>query len=433
MVSNNILSILNEDICTGCGTCVVICPKNAITIRVDNKKGVYLPELSTGKCTYCGLCWKVCPQGEKISEQLGSERFEKNIMDFLIGEHTDCYIGYSKNYDIRYNSSSGGSITQILISALEEGLIDGALVTRMKKDEPLVAEPFIARTKDEIIEASKSKYCPVTLNLGLREILKSEDEQKFAVVGLPCHIKGIKKAKKINTKLNKKIVLTLGLFCNHTPNIWATKLLLLKNNIKQEDVIKLEYRSEGWPGFMKITLRNGNKVRISQSDSWTFIGSCFFYPKSCIICSDCTSELADASFGDGWIPEVSNDKIGISLIIIRKLTAKKIIEKINMRNEMELSKINTGDVILSKGRIIYLKKYCNARRKLYGLKLENNNIFKPNASDYIISLFPYLNHLVFSNILFMRMLVYVPIKLIWVYNFPYFAVNLIKSKKLERL
>jgi coenzyme F420 hydrogenase subunit beta len=45
--------------------------------------------------------------------------------------------------------------------ALEEGIIDGALVTRMKKDRPLEPEPFIARTREEIIEASKSKYCGV--------------------------------------------------------------------------------------------------------------------------------------------------------------------------------------------------------------------------------------------------------------------------------
>lgn len=432
MVSNNILSILNDGICTGCGTCISMCPENAITIRMNDKKGIYLPELSAEKCINCRVCLKVCPQGKKNIEQINSENFGKNTTEFLIGEHIDCYIGYSKNYDIRYNSSSGGSITQILISALEQGIINGALVTRMKKDEPLVAEAFIARTKNEIIEASKSKYCPVPLNLGLKEILKSNTEQKFAVVGLPCHIRGIERAKKINSELNKKIILTLGLFCNHTPNMWATKLLLLKNNIKQEDVIKLEYRSEGWPGFMKIVLGNGKILKIPQSSSWNFIGSYFFYPKGCMVCSDCTCELADISFGDGWLPEVSNNKIGISLIIARNMIATKIIENMNNKNEIVLSKITVRQVIRSKERLIYFKKYCNARRKLYNLELESINLFKPNMSDYLISFFPYLNQLVFSNVLFMKMLVYVPPKLIWAYNFPYFVINSIKSKKLKK-
>ena len=35
----------------------------------------------------------------------------------------------------------------------------------MKKDNPLEPEPFIARTREEIIEASKSKYCPVPANI----------------------------------------------------------------------------------------------------------------------------------------------------------------------------------------------------------------------------------------------------------------------------
>ena len=108
----------------------------------------------------------------------------------------------------------------VLISALEKNLIDGALVTRMKKDNPLESEAFIARTKEEIISASKSKYCPVAANISLKQILK--EEGRFAVVGLPCHLHGIRKAEKINKALGKKIVFHFGLLCSHMVNFIGT-------------------------------------------------------------------------------------------------------------------------------------------------------------------------------------------------------------------
>jgi len=74
----------------------------------------------------------------------------------------------------------------------------------MKKENPLEPEPFIARTKEEIIEASKSKYCPVPANIALKEIMDSKSGEKFAVVGLPCHIQGIRKFEEVNKILKEK-------------------------------------------------------------------------------------------------------------------------------------------------------------------------------------------------------------------------------------
>ena len=150
--------------------------------------------------------------------------------------YSNCYLGYSVDDDIRYDSSSGGVITSLLIYALEKGIIDGALVTRMNKDNPFEPEPFIAKNKEEIIEAAKSKYCPVPLNKLINEILKSEN-LKIAVVGLPCHIHGIRKAEMLNESLRNRIVLHLGIFCSHTDTFWQTYSLINKLGIKENDVL----------------------------------------------------------------------------------------------------------------------------------------------------------------------------------------------------
>ena len=148
----------------------------------------------------------------------------------------------------------------------------------MNKDKPLEPEPFIAKTKEEIIEAAQSKYCPVPANVAVKQIIDSNPNEKFAVVGLPCHINGIRKAQQINKKLKNNIVFCLGILCNHTPNFLATHLFLQRYNVKKEDIIKIDYRGNGWPGFHayrnhKIYFENPTKK------NWWFIGSHFFYPK----------------------------------------------------------------------------------------------------------------------------------------------------------
>lgn len=50
--------LVNKDICTGCGKCVIACPFGAIHLDVDLGKAV--------KCELCGnspACEKICPSG----------------------------------------------------------------------------------------------------------------------------------------------------------------------------------------------------------------------------------------------------------------------------------------------------------------------------------------------------------------------------------
>lgn len=54
-----ILYTKKED-CCGCGACLAICNKQAITMRVD-PEGFSYPEIDRTKCVKCHMCFKVCP------------------------------------------------------------------------------------------------------------------------------------------------------------------------------------------------------------------------------------------------------------------------------------------------------------------------------------------------------------------------------------
>ena len=399
--NNTISQVVKAGLCGGCGTCAALCPTEAIELTIDKKKGIYLPKLNKERCNNCGICYQVCPGREVDFKQLNLEIFGREPEDILIGNHLNCYTGHSTNYDIRYNSASGGLITQLLIFALKEGIIDGALVTRMKKDNPLEPEPFIARTKEEIIEASKSKYCPVPANIALKEILNSKEGEKFAVVGVPCHIHGIRKAEMINKKLKQKIVLHLGLWCSTTCNFLGTEFVLKRLGINKEEVKELNYRGEGWPGGMSVQLKNGEKRFISLGGYWDTNFSSF-RPSRCRLCSDAIAEFADICFGDYRGQDAYlKEKIGNSGIISRTSASEDVLQRMLSKQKIEIWRISSSDVATSQGyfhskknvkAVFYLFRLLGKKSPIY-----NQELLKPSLITYLLEISLHLQTLLTSR------------------------------------
>lgn len=421
--------LIKSELCIGCGACVSLCPVDALKLKIDNKAGIYFPELDEEKCIKCSICYQVCPVSKISFISNGVKEKLCSTFDTLIGNYIRCYIGYATDHEIRYNASSGGLVTQLLIHALESGTINGALVTRMRKDDPLKPEPFIARTREELMEASGSKYCPVPVNLLLRDVLKTEENERFAIVGLPCQIRAVKNAERINKRLQEKIVLHMGLFCNHTPNFLATEIFLQRIGVRKEDITELKYRGEGWPGFMRISLKNGKTVKVALPLYWRFLGLDFFMPRRCLICDDGLNELADLSFGDAWLPKFSKDNLGTSIVIVRTSAGMNLIQNAKELGKIELVEAGYREIIQSQLNMIYFKKInLKARAKLLGMYTPHG-LVETKTSDLIFAIFTYLNSQVFSRSSIVKfVLKKVPIGGISIY---YFLPKLLYSKALD--
>jgi len=361
-------SVFKNGLCTGCGTCQAMCMANAIKMKKDERSGSYLPQINILLCNQCGVCYAICPGHRVDFRQLNSEIFiHQQHDDELLGNHLNCFSGYANNINIRFNSASGGIVTALLVFALEQKLIDGALVTRMRKDKPLEPEPFVARTEEEILSASKSKYCPVPANIALREILKHDG--KFAVVGLPCHIQGIRKAEQVDKRLKNNIVLHLGIFCAHTDSFKGTEYLLNKYRINKENIVNLDYRGTGWPGNMNITFKNNDSKSIPFDDYMPFLHGGFFTIPRCLLCCDQSAELADISCGDAWLTEImSNDRIGTSIIISRTDIGQNLLEKARLYNIISMLEIEVARIRGSVTKKIHYKTRSRVAR-LIGRKI----------------------------------------------------------------
>lgn len=364
---------------------MAICPRDALIIEIDKKKGVYEPRLIKDRCNNCGICIKVCPG-------LGIVRDRR-------ANQINYYIGHSNNYNIRYNCSSGGLITQILIYALENKIIDGALVTRMKKDAPLEPEPFIARTKEEILEASKSKYCPVPANIALKRIINAGTGEKFAIVGLPCHIAGAKKAEGINKELEDKILFHLGLICAHTPTFHATEFVLNSFDFNSKDIKEIKYRGEGWPGGLRISNKDNKSIFLDEFDPyyWGVVFSKFFVPKRCGLCDDKECSNSDAAFGDAWLPEIMfKERIGSSIIVSYDTKIDDLLKKAESEKQITLQAV-PEDMFLRSQSLLQIKTKAYARIIILNLlnrRTSTWNATKPNCtvSDYIDAILFFINN-----------------------------------------
>lgn len=390
----NIEDVWKRGLCCGCGTCVGVCPYDAIKICLEPKKGIFVPQTSSD-CKNCNICVNACPGYSLDFDELNEFIFGRVPDDILLGNYINCYIGHSLDNRIRWNATSGGLVTSLLIFALEEGIIDGALVMRMNQKKPLEPEVIIAQTSEEIVSALGPKYCPVPLNVGIKEILNRNG--KFMVVGLPCHIHGIRKAEMVNKKLKERIFLHLGLFCHHGVNFLGTDFLCQMINVRKGDIEKIAYRGKGWPGSMSVELKNGEKRLIPWPNCWSHLvfDLHFFTPKRCTLCSDGTNELADISFGDPWLPEI-RDKIGKSIIISRSKTGEEFLQKAKSKRKIEISPCNSDKVIQSQGAMIQFKKK-NLKARLFLLKTlgrsvptNNARLLKPRLTAYLLSPLTYL-------------------------------------------
>ena len=70
------ISFRNRDLCSRCGTCIGVCPVNALSIGEDRFKA-----LDAERCISCGRCRQCCPGGRVSYSDLTQLTFGGNATD----------------------------------------------------------------------------------------------------------------------------------------------------------------------------------------------------------------------------------------------------------------------------------------------------------------------------------------------------------------
>jgi coenzyme F420 hydrogenase subunit beta len=411
--------VLENGNCHQCGICAGVCPTDAIAIVQDPKRGMY-PTFKRESCTDCDLCYIACPGEEFDWNALQQDTFGTIPVDKDIGYVREFWSGYTNWRDIRQKAASGGIASAILIAMLENGDIDGAVVVKMDEEKPLQPKVYIAKTREEVLEAQQSKYLPVPTGMILEEVMKHDG--RYAVVGLPCHIHGIRLAQQKMPKIRKRIVLTIGLICGFHPSFTNTTYLIRRAGVKNFDDIKeIRYRDDTWPGGFNVIKKDGTNNMLHPVQEF-FWAHAVFERVRCATCTDAMAEFADIVCGDEWrgggVPDRPDFKEGWSYILTRTPEGSKVIDKLKGSGVLYVEPTPRNQVKRGMLPTINLKKknaYAYIRiRKFLGLAvpeyhtLEPHN--KPKLKHYIGALVVMVISTLFENRFINTLFLNVPTK-----------------------
>ncbi len=98
------IQLAQHNLCTGCGACSFICPKNCINM-VENDIGVIYPVINSTNCIECKSCQKVCPVITPIKYNYPKKAF----------------AAWSNDEEERRTSASGGIAAELYKMALKKG------------------------------------------------------------------------------------------------------------------------------------------------------------------------------------------------------------------------------------------------------------------------------------------------------------------------
>lgn len=280
--------VIESGKCAQCGACVVSCPFSCL----DYAKGK--PTLIK-ECKLCGICSQTCPR--YIWELAKAEKFafgRERRPDEEFGINRRIAVAQATDERITKVKQDGGVATALLLHALEKGLIDSALVAGADPKMPFYPIPKVATTTQEIVEAAGTKYFCAPNILAMPDLLKQK-KTSAAFVGTPCQIHGVRNMQMAGLKrLTGPLKFMIGLMCSECFVYEG----LMEEHIRGKLGIQLgDIQKMNIKGKMLLTTAAG-VTAIPLADIKQYAR------KSCGVCDDFSSELADISVGglglDGW-------------------------------------------------------------------------------------------------------------------------------------
>jgi coenzyme F420 hydrogenase subunit beta len=280
--------VVNCGKCAGCGACTIVCPFNCLEYAAEK------PNL-VKECKICGVCAQICPRYEwswSKMENFVFGRERKTEEEF--GIYRRLVIAQAKDERILKVGQDGGVVTALLLFALNNRLIDSAVVSRISREKPFHPIPKIVTTAEEILESAGTKYSYSPNLLALPEALKQK-KAGIAFVGTPCQIHAVRKMQMAGLKrYTSPLKFLIGLMCSES----FTYEGLMEKHIRGKLGVDLNT-------IEKINIKGKMLVKTNSGITTIPLAEIKQYAREgCSFCDDFSSELADISVGglglNGW-------------------------------------------------------------------------------------------------------------------------------------
>lgn len=344
---------------------------------------------SKNGCTSCDQCVQACP-GISTEHDLPtkSDDYMTELKEGW-GPILEMWEGYAADQEFRYYGSSGGLATAIALYCLEREGISGILHTGADPSDSLKNITMMSHNRSDLLSRTGSRYSPASPCDGLSRIESAPGPCVF--IGKPCDIAGLRKAQLLRENLNRKIGLSIGIFCAGTPSTRGTMELLKHLNIDPGAVEDIRYRGKGWPGEATVRLKGEEKPsgKLSYMESWGFLQK--YRPYRCYLCPDGTSELADIACGDPWYREIHQGESGYSLALVRTEKGRRILHGAMEVGYVSLKPAESKILVLSQ------KNLLEKRKTIWGRLIAMKLFLIPTPHFTGFFLFKNWNHLSLKN------------------------------------
>lgn len=308
--------------CYKCNSCVVTCPKEAITTCSSNVFD--LVKINKQKCVGCGLCDKVCPIN-RVNEK-------------LLGK-CDVFALQTLDKNILKMSSSGGVFFEICRSAISHGY----KVFASRFDEEFKLIHTEVGSIDSIYPFLGSKYLKSDTGdtfLKTKKYLNSGE--KVLYIGTPCEIAALTFF--LNGKPDNLFLVDFA--CHGAPSqIFFNKYKreLEKRFSSKIQTVNFRSKKNGWNDFsLEIIFESGKIYFCSHKQDpymQLFLNNYSLYD-SCYSCSfKGINSFSDVTIADFWtiekIVEDFNDDEGTSLLAIKNNKANAFFEEISLKFKLK--------------------------------------------------------------------------------------------------
>jgi len=351
-------SVVKNKLCISCGACTQI--DGSMVVMQEKSSGIYEPIVTDRVDKKFDEAFNsICPGSGYDIEGIASNKFVDTSFVPELGQFLSIGASSSLSDSLLERASSGGVMTTLALYMIESEFVSGVIVTKMVGSR---TKAFVAKNKDELISAQGSKYCPVA-SIDL-EINLKEYPHGLAFIGTPCQvaaIEGLKTANQKDSNWVHQIKFTMANFCGGFRDLRETDLLIERSGFEKNEVSYFQYRGNGQPGEMLIRSRDREK-RLSYPEYARGTGIVKY--KRCRYCIDATGELADASFGDAWIPRFLQSERSWSLFIARSKSAVELINALSKQDLVLNQSVELNELIKSQIGNIATKKYRQRARFL---------------------------------------------------------------------
>lgn len=315
---NTVTTVLEKEMCVGCGACVSCCPKEAISLEPD-KWGYYRSTVDYTKCVQCKKCISVCPA--------------LNTVDTSNTITPSCNEFVSSSDELLMKSSSGGVFGTLATMILERG---GCVVGAAWADDFSVEHIIIDRLED-LHKLQKSKYLQsYTGNIMKRTKELVETGRDVLFVGSPCQITGIR------SYLNKEYsnLYLVDFFCGNAPSAGFFKKYLDDSFGKDVSSYQFRYKDEKTRWSCKYTMtemKDGTRIK-HFGENEDYYQRVFHNHTMCAPhCEKCKYQafprVGDISIGDFWgISKLDIDletRKGVSIVLCNNEKGQNLFDSIS--------------------------------------------------------------------------------------------------------